>query len=313
MQQSSPRGSASPPRPSYTPLVPSPLGNPSYNLPIPPPPNKSPNRRQSLPPQTPCPKPKPKLSRGRPASQVSPTAILLRQKAAAAFRSESLIKNYSSSYHNNHVPLGSSGHSRYGQPRRYPGSNNLSGLNKNPFEGEKEWTTADTIDMLHSDTDEEEEEEEGDLGLAIKPKPRSRRLLERQDAEKQDDMDLTYINMSYLSDSETEGQGQGGEMEPMLLRRRSREEQRRQSLPLSEDEENEKIEERFWQETAESRRPSLAVTPRRIAVLVGILIGFVLAHGLWGTFGNGSDYGGGSGYGGGSIGGGGVVRRRSLP
>ncbi|KAK4202839.1 hypothetical protein QBC40DRAFT_37672 [Triangularia verruculosa] len=132
----------------YAPLVPSPL-NPNNALQVSPP--TSPPGSPS--PTTPLPK-----RRGvrRTASQTSPTQILLRQKAAAAFRSESLIKAYSN---NRYISLGSN--------RRHASSRNPF-LNMNRH---KKLTTADTIDILYSldiddgDDDGADDNIGGDIGL----------------------------------------------------------------------------------------------------------------------------------------------------
>ncbi|KAK4647268.1 uncharacterized protein QC761_123880 [Podospora bellae-mahoneyi] len=136
-----------PVRPYYAPLVPSPL-NPKNCFQISPP--TSPPGSPS--PRTPPPK---RPSIRRPASQTSPTQILLRQKAAAAFRSEILIKAYSSNNNNNYISLGSS--------RRHASS-------RNPFLNmtqHQNLTTADTIDILYSlDIDDHDDTNPtGDLGL----------------------------------------------------------------------------------------------------------------------------------------------------
>ncbi|KAK0665124.1 hypothetical protein QBC41DRAFT_328306 [Cercophora samala] len=140
-----------PVRTYYAPLVPSPL-NPNNGFQVLP--TTSPHASPS--PRTPPPPKRPNLR--RTASQTSPTQILLRQKAAAAFRSESLIKAYSNNNNNNtYISLGSS--------RRHASS-------RNPFLNmtqHKNLTTADTIDILYSldidDDDNDDNNFSGDLGL----------------------------------------------------------------------------------------------------------------------------------------------------
>ncbi|KAK4180848.1 hypothetical protein QBC36DRAFT_203711 [Triangularia setosa] len=126
----------------YAPLVPSPL-NPNNGFQVP---------SATSPPGSPSPRtpPSKKPSLRRTASQTSPTQILLRQKAAAAFRSESLIKAYSN---NNYISLGSS--------RRHASS-------RNPFLNmtqHNNLTTADTIDVLYSLDIDGNDSLTGDLGL----------------------------------------------------------------------------------------------------------------------------------------------------
>ncbi|KAK3996160.1 hypothetical protein QBC44DRAFT_158522 [Cladorrhinum sp. PSN332] len=241
----------------YAPLVPSPL-NPVSSP-------SCPNRKAT--PHSPSPKPK-----SRPASQASPTQLLLRQKAAAAFRyhkSSSIPSN--NNYYSNYVPLGSrpspisifggAGSKRRTQQQRLSLASELEKqMDLEFFSTYLEddltiWTPEDTINMIRGlDFDDDNTANTGDLGLALS----------------------TTMTMNMVKVKEDDGDQDAEEEQkedtPMLESARQVEGEKRILTPGT-------------RRNPRERGQNATITLRRVMVLAGILVGFVLVHGLVSTFG----------------------------
>ncbi|KAK4226197.1 hypothetical protein QBC38DRAFT_456514 [Podospora fimiseda] len=240
---------------SYAPLIPSPLNPVSSS-------SSSPS---------PTPKPKPS-SRAASASRISPTQLLLRQKAAAAFRDHKITTTTQATTtinNNNYVPLGSTTQLHYyPSKRRQLSSIELEKqMDTEFFSSETDdldlmiWTPEDTINMIRRlDFDDHD----GDLGVVVTTTTTTTTTTRKSSGSLR-----KYIDTNKEEDKKEES----GENTPMLLGR--------------EEEENENEKMVFGENNSSRRqeRQKQKISFGKMMVVIGILVMFVLVHGLVVTFG----------------------------
>ncbi|KAK4159769.1 hypothetical protein QBC43DRAFT_122552 [Cladorrhinum sp. PSN259] len=323
----SPSPPATPLSKQYAPLIPSPLN-----------PVSSPS---SCPTQSSSCSPKPKSHHLRPASQISPTNLLLRQKAAAAFR-----YHKSTTAYQNYVPLGSRrkrttfefgfeskslrrSKSRHQLVDLWSFSSSPSNLlDSDSDDGSSSQKKDKLVDDEKKTDDDDDDDNYSDLDLKIWNAPVEE---EEEDPAATTTTNLIHMIKSSLLDFDDDN-GAGGDLgllsftsttlskeqgldkrycqdaeerEPMLCTRQVV----RQAIEKEKDEEEEEEEEEdeksvLWirgstrrerrgtakeERTTTTTTSSSKITLRRVTVLVGILVVFVLVHGLVSTFGPGAE------------------------